>query len=387
MAEAVAVIGLVASIVNIVDFAAKIVSRLKAYSSTASALPAAFQSVADQLPLLVRVLNRIRSRIESATLSKEDASALLPVLSNASDDVKSLYEILEAAWPQTEASSMERATKALISLSLEKETVKVLHRVHSNIQLLVFAQTLDHADLKDKVVELLSDISLSRTSTPNPPPLMPYNQGLILGAAPQIQEDYLVGRMTELSRLREWLNPDSETPAQKIVSIVGMGGLGKTQLSLAYAKRHSSLYSAIFWLNAKDEPSLNRSLTQAHSAISKSKHPDLIATDEKINVFRQWLSEAENSRWLLIFDNYDNPKQAAGAPTATPVVFDIRDYFPHRTHGNILITTRSTRLIFSKQLKLRILTDPEQSLDILTSRSGRDIRKGRLTSFTPLTFR
>lgn len=97
---------------------------------------------------------------------------------------------------------------------------------------------------------------------------MPYNEGLILGFAPQIQYDHFVGRMTELSHLQEWLN-------------------------------------------AKDEPSLKSRLAQAHSAISESKHADLIAAGEQINLFRRWLSEAETNRWLLIFDNYDDRKQAA----------------------------------------------------------------------------
>ena len=328
MAEAVAVIGVIASIVDIVEFASKIVSRLHSYSSSASALPASFQSVADQLPLLIRVLDRFRSRIENTALSNEGTDALLPVLLNTSNDVKSLHKILKAALPKAEASSMERATKALTSLSLEKETARVLQRVHSNIQLLVFAQTLDHAERQDDVVELLSDMKLF----PNPPPSIPYNEGLILGAAPQIQEDYFVGRMAELAQLQDWLNPDTLAPAQKIVSIVGMGGLGKTQLSLTYAKRHSHLYSSIFWLNAKDEPSLKRSLSQAYSAISHNKSADLAPTDERIRVFRKWLSEADNSRWLLIFDNYDNPKQAV-TPGPNSAVFDIRDYFPHKSPG------------------------------------------------------
>jgi len=42
-----------------------------------------------------------------------------------------------------------------------------------------------------------------------------------------------------------------------------------------------------------------------------------------------WLSKLENSRWLLIFDNYDDPNQ-----------YQIEQYYPFVAQGSIIITTR-----------------------------------------------
>ena len=51
---------------------------------------------------------------------------------------------------------------------------------------------------------------------------------------------------------------------------VYIGGIGKTQLTVAYAKRHKDNYSAIFWLNIKDEEdSLKQSF--ANQLISADK--------------------------------------------------------------------------------------------------------------------
>lgn len=44
---------------------------------------------------------------------------------------------------------------------------------------------------------------------------------------------------------------------------------------------------------------------------------------------RRWLSDAKNTQWLLVFDNYDDPDQ-----------FDIKQYYPPASHGAIVITTR-----------------------------------------------
>jgi len=67
------------------------------------------------------------------------------------------------------------------------------------------------------------------------------------------------------------------------------------------------------------------SLSNTHSAHDKSVE----------QILRQ-LSEQNNSRWLLIYDNYDDP-QLPGV--SSPNGYDIRRCFPHRTHGCILVTT------------------------------------------------
>jgi signal recognition particle GTPase len=81
---------------------------------------------------------------------------------------------------------------------------------------------------------------------------------LRLGRAPQIDEDDFVGRDSELEQLRTWLTPRSKR--QNVVTLCGLGGMGKTQLSIQFAKRFGETYSSVFWLNAKDENTLKAEL-------------------------------------------------------------------------------------------------------------------------------
>jgi len=83
---------------------------------------------------------------------------------------------------------------------------------------------------------------------------------------------------------------------------------------------------------------------------------------------------AWNNQWLLIFDNYDDPC-LPGMDNSTR--YDIRIYFPYRAQGSILITTRSPRLLFAKQISLKKLEDLEQSLAILAYRSSRKVEGGK----------
>ena len=89
---------------------------------------------------------------------------------------------------------------------------------------------------------------------------------------------------------------------------------------------------------------------------------------------RQWLSRPGNDRWLVVYDNYDDPR-LPGIDSSTG--YDIRNFFPQRVHGSILITTRSPRLTFAKQLRLEKLDDINQSLTILATRSGREVKEGK----------
>lgn len=84
--------------------------------------------------------------------------------------------------------------------------------------------------------------------------------------------------------------------------------------------------------------------------------------DEQIVVaVRQWLSDTSNQRWLLIYDNYDEPD-----------AYDIARFYPAGDHGTILVTTRSPQQVNGYEVRVGPLEDLQDSLDILQSRSGRD---------------
>jgi hypothetical protein len=202
-----------------------------------------------------------------------------------------------------------------------------------------------------------------------------YDLGLRLGRAPQIDEDDFVGRDSELEQLRTWLTP--RLKRQNVVALCGLGGMGKTQLSIQFAKRFGETYSSVFWLNAKDENQLKAELAALAAQVMEN-HISSSGTDPQeeermVQQARQWLSQPDNNKWLVIYDNYDDPR-LPGINSST--AYDIRDFFPHRVHGSILITTRSPRLIYAKQLRLNKLDDVNQSLTILAHRSGRTTEGG-----------
>ncbi|KAL2037794.1 hypothetical protein N7G274_009519 [Stereocaulon virgatum] len=199
-----------------------------------------------------------------------------------------------------------------------------------------------------------------------------YDFGVRLGDASQIDENHFIGRDCELEQLQTWLTPSPGR--QNIVALYGMGGMGKTQLGIHMIRRSASRYSSVYWLNAKDENTLKAGLAALAMEVTEiSASPVLTDVHEEerlVQQARQWLSQQGNDKWLIVYDNYDNPR-LPGIDSATG--YDIRTYFPSRAQGSILITTRSPRLTFAKQLRITKLQDIDQSLAILATRSGRKV--------------
>ncbi|KAH7370786.1 putative vegetative incompatibility protein HET-E-1 [Rhexocercosporidium sp. MPI-PUGE-AT-0058] len=94
--------------------------------------------------------------------------------------------------------------------------------------------------------------------------------------------EHFVAREDELSRIHTALRSDG---SRRAVVLQGLGGIGKTQLSIAYAKRHKDDYSAIFWLNIKDKDSVKQSFAKLAKQISR-EHPRAIPVSNQETPFQ-----------------------------------------------------------------------------------------------------
>lgn len=185
-------------------------------------------------------------------------------------------------------------------------------------------------------------------------------EGLNLGDAPDMGDHLFVGRGDELEQLQTILIPDGDSSTRKVLVIGGMGGIGKTQIAIRYAKQHRTSYSSVFWLNAASESTLKASLRRLAPQILTGRVVDQLDDDQLWTQVSVWLSEPENSRWLLILDNYDDPGQ-----------YRIERYYPSVAHGSVIITTRQPDQVNGYAIKMYSMASVEDSLNILATRSGR----------------
>ena len=97
MAEAVAVISLLSSILQLVDFGTKLIHRLDEFTSAIEDVPVSFRSIKSQLPLAIITLQRVEVQARSGRISNVDAQALRPVIDNSLDETQKLTTFLENA--------------------------------------------------------------------------------------------------------------------------------------------------------------------------------------------------------------------------------------------------------------------------------------------------
>ncbi|KAN0072345.1 hypothetical protein V8E54_009274 [Elaphomyces granulatus] len=192
-----------------------------------------------------------------------------------------------------------------------------------------------------------------------------------LSDVPEVE--HFVAREDELAEMHRTLCGNG---SRRTVVLHGLGGIGKTQLTIAYAKQHKDNYSAVFWLNIKDEDSIKRSFSKAakqilreHPSASRLSSVDIKENfDEVIDAVKAWLSLPNNTRWLMIYDNYDNPKLPRNTD---PAAVDIRKFLPESYHGSVIITTRSSEVKIGHSIRIRKLEDIRDSVKILLNASRR----------------
>ena len=184
--------------------------------------------------------------------------------------------------------------------------------------------------------------------------------GVCLGQAPYIDPTLFIGRESELDQMEEILQPSSKSREHRRLVLGGKGGIGKTQLVIAYANRYRDDYKSVFWLNATSEATVKDSFRSLAERIFDAQESGALEDEQVVNHVHRWLSNQENTQWLLIFDNYDEPGQ-----------FKIQNYYPFASHGSIVITTRRPDCVAGREVHVEPLKNTEESLKILETRSQR----------------
>jgi hypothetical protein len=127
-------------------------------------------------------------------------------------------------------------------------------------------------------------------------------KGLLLCDLPS-KTDHFFGRKQQLSKMSQHL----ETPSNERKGIVlwGIPGSGKTQLVREYIFRRQREFSAILWIDAASEMSLEQSFASCANRICL-EIPSFQGNALPRFVVLNWLRITIHHRWLLVVDSMDN---------------------------------------------------------------------------------
>ncbi|KAI0115314.1 hypothetical protein F4814DRAFT_460095 [Daldinia grandis] len=120
---------------------------------------------------------------------------------------------------------------------------------------------------------------------------------------------------------------------QRKLAVLGLGGIGKTQLALEFAYRVQDRrpeYS-VFWVLAQSQATFEQSYAGLAKLLQISG-----GEDQKMLV-KQHLSSENAGKWLLIVDNADDHEASFRSNDSTGMM----GYLPRNDHGLTLFTTRS----------------------------------------------
>lgn len=164
MGEAIAIIGLIAAIVGLVEFSTKVAERLSDFTSDIDDVPEAFRTIKTQIALFSDTLQRVQAQAENGSVSIPTAKVLTPVVHNSISLTKKLETILKNTLPVKNATPFQKRLAALKSLGRDKDVLKCRDQLEHNTQLLVFYQTTRHLDADEAILSALSELKLALTA-------------------------------------------------------------------------------------------------------------------------------------------------------------------------------------------------------------------------------
>jgi tetratricopeptide (TPR) repeat protein len=168
-----------------------------------------------------------------------------------------------------------------------------------------------------------------------------------------------VGRESELAALEAALSAGGVSALTQPTTMHGLGGIGKTQLALAFAARHFDLYTAGFWLPAENPTALAVAFADLarELRLPEADDPDQRRRTEAV---RRWLASPQSGLWLLVFDNAERRE-------------DVAPYLPAGRRGHVLITSRNPEWRpLAKAVKIRRLPRKESMKLLCQGLDGAD---------------
>ncbi|MET7696620.1 FxSxx-COOH system tetratricopeptide repeat protein [Streptomyces sp. NPDC005485] len=244
----------------------------------------------------------------------DNTTRILVLLSNAFQ--KSRYA--DAVWRALTEADSDTPRGAVVPLRVDEVRLPTAYLDHNPVDL----HRLDEAQC---VISLLTAVDLpgqsveSSASGPRFPGSAPAHWN-----APQ-RNNTFTGRNIILDRVREQFDSGASSVAPQPLALFGLGGVGKTQVAIEYVHRFMADYDLVWWTSAEHEDDVVASLAELGARIGAPGGDDMtMASQEAVQMLARGLP---TKRWLLIFDNADDPSW-------------LSRYFP-QGGGHILITSRN----------------------------------------------
>ncbi|KFY32241.1 hypothetical protein V493_00374, partial [Pseudogymnoascus sp. VKM F-4281 (FW-2241)] len=351
MADPLTIVGIVANIVQLVDFSTKVLARLHDFQSSLGEIPKAFRHIKDELPVLQDALKQTKDKIEHGVIEDSTKAALLPAVQGCKVQIEALDVLLAETLPVAGDSRLKKTTKALWSITQDSKVESITKTFRGYIATLTFYHAAASSTLQPMKDTKL--VEIRRWLSP-PDPSMNYRKAIKLRQS-----------NTGLWLLEGEVYSKWKRNASSFIWLYGIPGCGKTILSstvtqdiLHYCANDPGKVVAYFYFDFTDTDKQKPEL-MVQSLISQLseqciKMPSTLealysfsdkgnrqpSLDALMNVLQQMLQEFPQS--YLILDALD---ECADRPELLSILEQIAGW--QLEEMRVLVTSRRERDIES----------------------------------------
>ena len=164
-AEAIALLGVIGSIISIVDGTKKVYDAAK----TVKGLPAAFRDVANRLPIVRDILETARNNITSGSFDESSCEGTKDVVDACEKKAKRLNELFHKVNSTNSSSDLRRYYKAVKAYGRGDEVESLMKGILEDVQLSACDHGMKVATKfqQERIAQAISDVSDIQPSVPD----------------------------------------------------------------------------------------------------------------------------------------------------------------------------------------------------------------------------
>lgn len=155
MAEALIVVGAVASVIQLVDFTSKVFDRVNNYIHRVDEVSENLRDITIHLPLFIDAMHRIQFHIDLGSFNLQTTPALKLLIDECFSQMNALDDLLTKLNPEPGGSKLTKTRKAILGLKDDKTLERIFSKVSGYIEILLRYQisvTTTHTTANTKLV-------------------------------------------------------------------------------------------------------------------------------------------------------------------------------------------------------------------------------------------
>jgi hypothetical protein len=164
-AEAIAVLGLIASIISIIDGTKQVYDA----ATNAQGVPEAFSKVAGRLPIVRNILGSTQQYIDEGDVDDDSCKGVKPIAEACEKKAKRLDELFHKAIPADGASDLKRYYKAVKACGKGNEVENLMKGMLEDVQFLACERGMKTATKaqQEQIIKAITEVSAVLPSVPD----------------------------------------------------------------------------------------------------------------------------------------------------------------------------------------------------------------------------